>query len=151
MRRNKPVKLVTSSDVNDYQSFAVYCRQILGTPRPSLKEQIILQRELKRFFEEFENADWLTLCRLVDWCRAKRLHPADCYRIFCHTRRAWSDGVLAELDPVDRADVDLQIQIDSILSVERDPQWRRMLLGAQGQLGRESLAVYRREHPGMLR
>lgn len=129
------------SEVKDSKSFATYCQQELGTPFPSQKNMPALRRQIKEFFERYPNADYYSLCRIVDWAKSRKKRLAHAHVVVASFRYAWADGFLPELDPSKQTvDAGLEDRIKSALEVETHPFWRERLMGAEGVKART--AVY---------
>jgi hypothetical protein len=138
---------MTASDVVDAASFALYAHQLLGTPVPASKDMPVLRKKLNEHFAAHPRSDWRTLAALVEWCRAKRRHPALTWAVLANVKWAWSDGALPLLDPVEVPDKRVEFSIDQALRTETDEDWRRMLVGACGlDNRREVMAAWRLAH-----
>lgn len=135
-------------DVVDPITFAQYAQQTIGTPLPKGKDVIALRKVLKDFFEENPQIDYALLARLVDWCRSRKKRPASALAVPGYLRYAWAAGHFPELDPNNKdRDDDLERAIDRALEDETNPEWRRRLVGAQGNEARKGvLAAWRRMH-----
>lgn len=135
-------------DVVDPITFAQYCQQTIGTPLPKGKDVIGLRKVLKDFFEENPTVDYALLARLVDWCRSRKKRPPTAMAVPGYLRYAWAAGHFPELDPNNQErDADLEKSIDRALEHETNPEWRRRLVGAQGNEARKGvLAAWRRTH-----
>lgn len=114
-------------------AFADYCQQRIGVPYPTIKDMRILRRHVKDFFKNVPDATWYTLCRVADWCKARRKRPQRVWMVVLHFRKAWSDGYLPELDPAEQAiDETVERRVKVALAVETNEWWRRRLLGSSG-------------------
>jgi hypothetical protein len=136
------VDLLKPQDVVDARTFADYVRQILGTPTNTMKDLVTLQKKLKEHQEAWPNADWQTLVRTVDWCKARKKRPARAFLVVDWVRYAWADGYLPELDtkPVDQQ---LEEAISEALEVETDTEWRYRLIGAEGRARKEVYVAWK--------
>lgn len=114
------------------RAFASYAQQVLGTPFPTAKQLAVLRKRTKEFLEQYPQADWRTLCRVVIWCRQRRRRPGQVHYVLDEVRRAWASGALPELDPRDRVEDDVEASITAALERETREEWRRALLGARG-------------------
>ena len=130
------LKVWTPEDVAEADdkplAFANYVQQTLGCPWPTKQDQIVLRKRLKECFEAIPEADYYTLCRTVQWARARKRRPPRVWMVVDYVRDAWSQGALPELDPANRTDKKLEEAIAAALKIEKRDGWRRRLLGAQG-------------------
>lgn len=123
----------TPADVHDARTFAEYAHQKLGIPYPTGKSIATLKKSLNEFFEHYPQADYFTMCRVVDWAAHKRKRYAHAYQLVYAFRYAYQDGFLPELDPNrELTDEELEAAINDALTVERDAEWRRRLIIAHG-------------------
>jgi hypothetical protein len=131
--------LVTPADVakstRPANVFAVYCRQRLGVPGATVKDLLILKARARQFFEENPGASWLTLCRVIDWCRSRKWRLAKVWNVFDCAGFAFQDGFLPELDPSDE-DPELEQEIQRALEVETRESWQRRLIVSRGATAR---------------
>lgn len=127
------LKRKTAADVNDPKSFAEYAQQKLGIPYPTGKSIAILKKALREFFEHYPQADYNTMCRVVEWAKTKKKRYAQVYQLVYAFRYAYQDGYLPELDPGrELTDSDLEAAIEAVLVDEHDLEWRRRLIVADG-------------------
>jgi hypothetical protein len=131
--RKKPAWLgiIRPEQVVDPETFATYAQQTLGCPYPPLRDMILLRTKIKEFFAEKPQADYYTLCRIVQWAKANKRRPAAVWKIPPMWAWAWEDNALPELDPDQLKDKDLERRIALALEVETDPAWRRRLIGSE--------------------
>jgi hypothetical protein len=122
------------------KAFAQYCQQTVGIAWPTVKDMTILRKRCADFLENVPGADWGTLCRVAQYCRARKRRVPRVYMVIDEFRHAWRDGYLPELDPSNRQDEAVEAEIIRILGFEKRDGWRRRLLGAQG-LDARRLAV----------
>lgn len=137
------------TDVVDEITFAQYCQQVLGTPLPKAKDIPALKKTFKEFHADYPRVDWPMLVKLVHWCRNRKRRPVSAMAVLGQLKYAWSQGHFPELDPSQqhRVDENTETAIARILDTEPDPQWRRLLLGAQGPRARgEVLKAWRNSH-----
>lgn len=139
-KRPKFIGLYAPHEVVDAKSFASYAQQRLGIPYPTRKSIAVLNKALKEFFAQYPQADYGTMCRLVEWAIAKRKRFAHTYSLVYAFRYAYKDGYLPELDPNrERTNDDLEALIEAALVVEKDPEWRRRLMVAHGVKARSEV------------
>src|SRR5690606_16911809 len=136
------VDQLSASDVVDANSFAQYCQQETGIPLLRGRKIIALRKEIKIFFDTYPHATYFTLCRLVDWAKAKKKRYADASNLLSKGfRLAWVDGYLPELDPnYMPIDTDLEEKIEKAIAVETNQIWLRKLVIAKG--GSSAQEVY---------
>lgn len=133
--RPKPnfLGMMSPQDVVDAKSFANFAQQKLGIPYPTQKSIAVLNKALKEFFAQYPQADYSTMCRLVEWAISKKKRFAHTYSLVYAFRYAYKDGYLPELDPNrERTNDDLEALIEEALVVEKDPEWRRRFMVAHG-------------------
>lgn len=121
-----------ANEVTDARSFANYVQQRLGTPFPSYANLGRLNKQAKRFFSEYPDTSWATLVRVVEFCKARKRRPAHCYSVMSQIRHAYAAGYLPEMEPRERTDAELEVQITEALKVERDEKWRDRLIASSG-------------------
>lgn len=122
---------VNREDVVDGKTFARYVQQRLGTPYPTVKNLVILNKAIKDFFESYPHVGYDSLCNMVDWAKAKNKKFAETYSLVSVYRYAWKDGFLPELDPVNVESENFQVKEDELLNNETDPYWRNKIISAQ--------------------
>lgn len=130
--------VLTPKDVTDVKSFARFCQQTMGMPLPRLKDYPILAKQVKMVFDQHPNADWQTICKLTEWARNRKKRFAYPQQLVSQYRLAWADGYLPELDPT-HADPETEAGIAQALETEKDPEWRRRMIRAQGVNGRRKV------------
>lgn len=118
-------------------AFADYCQQTLGVPWPTIKDQTILRKKIREFFEHYPQADYYTLCRIVEFARTRRRRYGRVWAVVEGFRDAFEAGFLKELDPRANTDLDLEVRIELALEKESDPEWRRRLICASGVSARQ--------------
>ena len=121
---------VAPEEVSDPASFCRYVCQTIGTPY-AFKDEIVMRRKVREFFEQYPHCSYGTLVRLVQWARSKKKRPARAWYIIDMARYAWADGALPEMDP-QNVDLTLETKIRQALESETDPEWRRRLMTAEG-------------------
>lgn len=126
---------LNSTKVDSVESFCEYIQQSMGTPYPTVKMMPSTRKTFARFFEQYPKADWQTLCKTVDYCRAKKKRLAQAYSIVSMVRFAWRDGFLPELDP--NVDKEVDAAIAAALEVETDREWRKRLMLATSVEGKQ--------------
>lgn len=129
------------------KAYASYLQQRLGLPFPTLKDQAILRSKAKAIFDQYPEADWKTLCKVADYCKARKQRPPRAWMVIDLYREAWAAGFAPELGfnyvpPAPEVDSELA----EILQHEHRSGWRRRLLMAQGpQAKREVLAEWKND------
>lgn len=133
-----PTKFLDRNEVDDWKSYASYVQQQTGIPYPTSKEIPTLRKTLREFFDDQPNANYFTLCRIVDWAKARKRRYASVYGLVCNGwKYAWADGYLPELDPdYQQKDEDLEALITAAIEREDNPEWVRRLIVAQGNESR---------------
>lgn len=134
------VDYLRPEDVVDAETCAEYVRQTCGTLFCSGVDMAIFKRQLKAFFKEQPNASWYTLCRTAQWARSKKKRLVKVYTIIPMVSWAWAAGALPELDGT-RRDEEVEARISEALAVERDPEWRYRLIGAEGVNARREVLI----------
>ena len=81
----------------------------------------------------------MTLVRTVDWCRSKKRRFAHVYQVVGQYRYAWQAGAIPEFADRPNGDEILNGQIEKALEIERDPDWRFRLIGAEGDKARREV------------
>lgn len=136
--------VMATSEVVDVPTLAAYIQQNLGTPMVTVKDKTILAKQVKTFFNEFPQADWMTLCRLVAWAKQKNLRPLRVYTPMSWINHAWKQGALPELTVTAEAAL-LEKTIQAALEVEEDDGWRLMLMMGKGGKRREFAEQWTKE------
>lgn len=121
-------------EVVDHLTFYHWARSITGMPSATIKDIGLLQKTAKKFFEENPGTDWQTLCKVVLWCKAKRIRCKAVWGYVMQYSKAWADGVF-DLDMTD----DLSIKVQEALELETDPAWRSRLQRVTGSARAEVL------------
>lgn len=129
-----PERVQEADDPN--KAFANYVQQTLGVPYPTIKDMTILRKKTKLFFQNVPDADWKTLCKVVQWAKARKRRPPRVFMVVEMFRDAWAAGYLPELDRHARVDETVEAGIERALAVETRPEWRARLLGASGVTAR---------------
>lgn len=118
-------------------AWSEYVQQVLGVPFPTVQDQKILRKQVRELFDRYPRADWYTMCRLVQWCKNRKKRDARVWLVLARFRAAWVAGALPELDPT-MTDSTVEARIVGALEAERDPIWRRRLLGCVGPQARRA-------------
>ena len=138
---------LTPDDVHDAKTFATYCQQTLGIPYPRQQDIRYLHKSLREFFEHYPQADYYTLCRIVEWAKAKKKRYAHVNKLVYAFRYAYADGFLPELDPnSEPVDEQLEELIEAALKEETDDEWRRRLMIARGVTARTEVYQAWKQH-----
>lgn len=106
---------------------ANYMQQTAGLPFPTLSDLNGMRKVTKEIFEFYPTATWYTMCRVVQYVKAKRRRPTRCTAAINMWREAMAAGYLNELDPAQ--DQGLIDSINRILETETEPRWRARLMG----------------------
>jgi hypothetical protein len=128
-----PEKVATAPD--PVVAFAEYAQQRLGVPWPTQKDLNILRAKIGEFFRHYNKVTYYTLCRVVDWCRARRRRFGRVWMVIGEFRNAFAAGALPELEP-DATDERVEARITVALTSETQPAWRARLIGAEGRTAR---------------
>lgn len=113
-------------------AFAGYASQTIGIPTPTIKDMTILRKKCKEFFAEYPHCDWYTMCRIVQWAKARKKRFARVWMLVARYREAWSANFIPELENTDREDIDVEAGIARALEVEERVGWRRRLTMTSG-------------------
>lgn len=141
--------VMTKEEVKDPKSYANYVQQNIGTPYPTVKQMVILRKNIKSLFDQYPDADYGTLVRLVEWAKAKNKKFAHSYALVASFRYAWKDGYLPELDPNPTREIDQAIE--AALSKETDEEWCRRLAMASGiEVKTEIYEAWRRKEAALV-
>lgn len=108
-----------------------YVRQVLGVPFPTGVDLGETRQAIGDLFVQYPTANYYTLCRLVMWCRGRKLRFSRMKSVVGMFREAWAKGALPELDPKN-ADESVEQRIIRVLEVEHEPAWRYRLLTTMG-------------------
>jgi len=147
----RSVNFIKSNDVRDAESLARYIQQTVGVPWPTLKDMTVLRRSVNEFFQHYPDLDYLTLCRVADWCRSKKRRFARVWQVVPQFRWAYADGALPEVDQVRHTDVDVEDAIREAVAVETDDVWLDRLVCSQGRsLRREVLERWNQQRRPVL-
>ena len=131
--RITPHEVVSAKD--HASAFAVYCQQEIGCPLVTKQNLMVLRKQAKLLFEKNPQADWMTLCRVVDWCKARKKRPTHPHVVVSLLPYAWKDGYLPELDPSSE-DPAVEERILQALRCEVRDEWMRRLTLAKGRAAR---------------
>jgi hypothetical protein len=102
-------------DVDSPEKFCQYAERTLGMPYTRKKDINQTRVEAHKLFEKHPTLDWRSLCRVVDWMRARKKRVDVPWKAITYFRWAWKDGVLPELNWSDHQDQDLEQEIAQIL------------------------------------
>lgn len=131
---------MSPAEVTNNRNFASYCQQELGIPYPSVPNLAKLGKNIKQIFAAYPDANFFTLCRIVDWAKARNKRYAHPHILVMQLRYAWADGYLPELNPKKQTvDVSLEERITAALANETHPFWRERLMGAEGVKARSKI------------
>lgn len=130
-------------DVKDGKTFARFCQQRYGTPYPTGKGLMILNKQAKTLFEEHPDVDWKTLVDVAQWCHGKKRRVGQAYQYVTQFRWAYADGAI-KLTPT--AELAVRGEITHALEHETDPEWRERIIRADGvDAQRAILELWRKE------
>lgn len=140
---------MNSAEVVNAKTFAGYVQQQLGTPYPAGYRIAALNKNINEFFTQYPAADYNTLVRTVEFCKARKKRPANATGVLAQIRFAFAAGYLPELVPKERQDDVLEEKIAAALAVERDVRWRDRLIASTGVDARQRVYVaWELEHHG---
>lgn len=111
-------------------AYAAYCCQLMGIPKPTVKDMATMRSKIRALRDEYPNCSWFTLCRLAQWVKRKKRRVSRVFMVVDKFRDAWADGALPELDR--QVDEDVARLILEGLETEERPKWRARLLLASG-------------------
>jgi hypothetical protein len=118
-----PEKVIAAPD--PVIGLANYIEQILGVGFPTKKDLLILRVRINEIFAHYPNADYRTMCRIVQFNKRKKRKFARVYTVIDSFREAKMAGWLPELT---RPTGDCKERIARILETETDPDWRARFL-----------------------
>lgn len=121
-------KIYKPEDVVSAESFAGYAQQQLGIPYPTLKQMIILKRQIKDVMEKNPGFTYASLPRVVEWAKSRKKRFADPIKLLSSFRYAFEDGYLPELSERYEDLIEIDDKINAALRVETDQEWRRALM-----------------------
>lgn len=124
------------TNVTKPEEFAEFVQQVHGTPYPTGKAMAQLRRVTKDFFKKNPKADWMTLCKTVEFCHNRNKRLAQAYSVLPWVRYAWQSGWLPELDPNVSKEIDDAIA--AAIVVETDQYWRDKLACAGSIAGKQT-------------
>lgn len=142
------LSMIDASEVTNQTMFARYVQQELGTPPPSNnRARMALTVQVKKVFDEYPNANWNTLVKLVAYAKNRKSRPPTTASVFQDLRYAWSKGYLPELDPASEpaTDPNIERRINEALRYETDPLWRRKLVATTGEIRVRIYEAWRQE------
>lgn len=128
-----PEMVATAPD--PVMAFSEYAQQVMGVPFATVKDIVLLRQRVRDVFDRCPQANYYTLCRVVNWAKTKRVRKPRVYMIIDLVPEAWADKALPELDAPVR-DEHVEQRMADALRVETDPAWRRRLIGAIGKNAR---------------
>lgn len=130
---------------NPADVFCKYVQQAVGVPFPTGKDIVIVRRRAKEFFAAYPHTNWYTLCRVANWCKARKRRPTRPWMVIDHFRDAWSAGFIPELNDTTRVNESVEERIAKVLQVERRESWRRRFVMAQGEARERVLSEWESE------
>lgn len=108
-------------DVQDAEMLAQYIQQVTGTPMPRGKELAAFRRYIKDFLNTYPHLSYQTLCRVVDWVRAKHRRCATPMQVINQYKWAWQAGAIPEF--YDAHANGVSVELSEALRSERDHEW----------------------------
>lgn len=132
-----PLSIIRASAVVDMETAEQFIKQQVGIGYITAKDGAIFRKKVNEMFEHYPGSSWQTLVRTAEWAKSRRKRYSRLYELVEAVRYAYQDGFLPELDPRNAETVDAEIR--EALLRERDPQWRRRLLVAQGMQAKLSV------------
>lgn len=137
------LKVWTPDDVQNSQdqakAFCEYAQQVAGIAWPTGADIAIVRKKAKTFFEHYPHTDWRTLCRVVQWCKARRRRPPRIWMVLDKFRDAHTAGFLPELDSQEQIEQHIECGIADALASETREGWRRRLIMARGPQQKRSV------------
>lgn len=130
---------LVNADPDPNRAFAEYCQQTLGIPWPTKQDMAILRKKTREFFKQYPHCNWHTLCRVVVFLRGKKRRPARVWMCVDEYRKAWSHGVIPEINENRHTNEHIEANIAHALEIETDEVWRRRLMLAQGAITRREV------------
>ena len=103
-----------------------YMQQLLGIAFPTIQDISGIRGIANEIAQHYPGATTNTLCRVVQYAKAKRRRPTKGSQVMGMWREAMAAGYLNELDPSN--DQALMDTIYRILETEDDQRWRSRLL-----------------------
>jgi hypothetical protein len=103
-----------------------YMQQLLGIAFPTIADISGMRKFANEIHENYPGASVNTLCRVVQYAKAKRRRPTKGSQVMGMWREAMAAGYLSELDP--NNDEALMQTIYTILETETEERWRNRLL-----------------------
>jgi len=91
--RQKFGKSLTVDEVVDYDSLCEYAHYILGTPYPRSKDHAKVRTVLKKFFEDYPDAEYRAMTDVITWAKARKKHLS-MEALFAAYRFAYQDGYM---------------------------------------------------------
>lgn len=138
------LSLLRPADVRSADDLARYAEQVMGVPWARQRDLVVLKAKCNELFAHYPTATWFTLCRVVEYCRARKRRVPRVWMIVEEFRNAWAAGWLPELDP-GAEDPEVEAGIAEALEQEDHEGWRRRLLGARGRDARRAVLMAWRE------
>lgn len=110
-------------DVTNGKKLAYYCQQETGVPLPTGKQYALLYASIKEVFAMYPQANYQTLCSVVEWAKKKGFRYAHVGNLIKNgLRYAYQDGFLPELDPRNHPNNIENLILDA-LRVETNEYW----------------------------
>jgi hypothetical protein len=135
-----PAKVANAPD--PVAAWCEYTQQVIGVPWPTIQDLTTVRKHINELFDHYPQADFYTLCRLTQWCKARKRRFTRMPFVVLEFREAWARGGLPELDPRTE-DERLELRIRAALAIEQRDSWRHRLLTTVGNdLRRATLAEW---------
>jgi hypothetical protein len=129
---------LSPEEVNDPDTLARFCQEQTGIPYPTGKQMAFLKTSIRKFFEAYPEATYVSLTNLVQWSKVKNRRYAHIANLINGgLRYAYIDGYVPEIDPrTKRGNIDALI--DDALRIEQNPVKRIALMGPWTQAAKEA-------------
>ena len=131
---------LTADDVTDAKTFAEYCRQQLGAPRPKQKEWAGLNAVLKKFWKANPDCTRAVMTRGVTEAGESGIRGWEStMAVVWFIEKFINDGSVV----VDKPEDPIDTEITNAMREEEDPEWRLRLAAATGDRRRTILEEWR--------
>lgn len=113
----------------------MYCRQVVGVPHPSGKDIGAAKKIINEIWSLYPHVrgDYKLLANIADWASARKKRYATIAGLLGSWRYAYQDGYLEELNiQVKEADL-MRQDLEEMLSIETNKEWRDKLNWSYGQ------------------
>lgn len=125
-------------EVTNTKLLAAYCQQETGIPLPSGQQYIIVNKNIKEIFKQYPQANYLTLCSVIEWAKKKGIKYSHVGNLVHKGLRfAYLEGYLPELDPRNHPN-NIDNLIRDAIQVETDDYWIDRLIRSTTTEGKEA-------------